>query len=211
MKNIFITCCFLFLGTAAFAQYERGIKKLNLWYNYAMPMGDIKTNYFGDNSPRAASVEMLWHLNSQLQLGIGSGIANFYEKTPRQTYKLADGSDISAVMTNTLQSIPVLATAVYSPMNKAGAIPVFSPFVQLGAGIAMNNFNRYLGEFTNESFNKVQFAAKAGVGGRVAFGRYKQHGVLAGVHYNYSGLSLTDANSLTYLTGGIGLSFAIAD
>ncbi len=211
MKYIYLALVFVFTSSVVYGQYERGVKKINLWYNYAMPMGDFKNNYIGESSTRAASVELLWHLNPQLQLGLGGGVVNFYEKFPRQTFKLADGSDISAVMANNVQSVPVLATVVYSPLNNVEEIPLLSPFLQFGAGIAMNQFQRYLGEFTNENLRKTQFAAKAGAGVKFSFGRYKQHGVLAGAHYNFTGFELPQAKNLQYITGGIGLQFAIAD
>ena len=213
MKNILIVCIsFLLFSSTANAQAQRGQKALNVWYNYAMPFGDLK-NYFSPNgSPRAATVEMMWHLNPALQLGISGGFVNFYEKRPRTVYTLENGSEVSAVLSDNIQVIPIMLSGVYYPMASGqGEVKTIQPFVQLGAGVALLDHQRYLGQFTSASMSKGRFGAKAGAGLKVPFGSFKQHGILAGVHYNYTGFNSLNVKSLNYLTGGIGVSFGLFD
>lgn len=213
MKQLIIILCAFLLVSQAHAQAFKGQKTANIWYNYAMPLGDFKNNVASLGTPRAATVELMWHLNPQFQLGLSGGFANFYQKNDRAVYKMEDGSDISAVMTNNVQLIPILLNAVYYPVapGTEGKMAKVQPFVQLGAGAALTEYERLLGQFSNISNNKINFAAKAGGGIKIPFGKFQQNGVLAGMHYNYSGFKQAGVNNINYVTGGIGLSFGLFD
>ena len=130
------------------------------------------------------------------------GFQDFYQKFPISVYKLSDGSDISAVLTNSIQTIPILATTKYSFSPQAR----IQPYATVGAGGAILLNRQYIGEYPNET-NKFSFAAKPGIGVYIPFRKQGEVGVNLGVNYNYIAYKRDDISNLSYIGFTIGIGF----
>lgn len=133
---------------------------LSLNYNPSVPLGNNFKDYVSNTSFRGFQGAVLYKLNNQVRLGLQTTWNDFYQKYPRQVYKAASGEDISAVLSNTLQYTPIVVKGEYSFL-KQGAI---KPYVGLGAGVGIINFNQYYGELLySQAYIKSAFTGDAGV------------------------------------------------
>ena len=174
MKSIFFTLVALVSFNALHAQ--KGVTKLGVDYSVALPSGSFK-NVVNNSSFRGWSIDVLHGVNNKLQLGIGVGFQDFYQKNDRQVYHTGDGQDISAVLTHYIQTVPILAKARYA-FTEGGV----QPYIGLGAGGNLVMFREMLGEFgETQSFFKFALRPELGVQIPIARG--------AGLHlaaaYNY--------------------------
>jgi opacity protein-like surface antigen len=161
MKNIFKS--FVFVGiaamvsTAAIAQQDL---RLSVNYNIAKPIGAGFKDYVSNTSFRGMQASLLYGINEQVNVGLQIGYNDFYQKYPRALYKTEDGSDISTVLSNTLQTIPVVAKGTYS-FAKTGFV---RPYAGVGAGLNLINYDQYYGEFKySEQYLKPAFTVDAGL------------------------------------------------
>ena len=60
---------------------------------------------------------MLYNINNKLSVGLGLGFQDFYQKYPRALYKTDDNETTSAVLSNSVQIIPLLAKAELYPLG----------------------------------------------------------------------------------------------
>lgn len=189
---------FLLFGMAAGAQ-QKGEAKLDLQYSVALPMGSFK-DVIHDNSPRGIQASILFGINSQLSVGLGTGYQDFYQKYPRQMYKLENGSDLSAVRSFSIQTVPILALAKWRFAPNAA----IQPYATLGIGGNLVNYNDYVGEFSLEQKTKFGFAARPGAGVYVPFRKGGESGFTLGASYNIMPLAtdaLTNLNNLSLHAG----------
>src|ERR1700733_13492559 len=112
-------------------------------YNTATPLGSGFRDYISNTSFRGSQGSLYYGVNNQFRFGLQVSYNDFYQKHDRQVYKTNDGSDISTVLSNSLQSAPLLVKGEYS-IPHTGFI---KPFVGFGAGIDFINYDQYLGEF----------------------------------------------------------------
>ena len=91
---------FFFLGTNT----QQGTKKFEINYTVGVPTGNLK-NVISQTSWRGGEGALMFGLTDQLSLGLQAGYQDFYQKFPREIISEA-GSDISAVITNSIQVIP---------------------------------------------------------------------------------------------------------
>src|SRR5438552_19212746 len=96
MKSILFMMVALVSFNALKAQ--KGITKLGVNYSVGLPTGDFK-NVISNESYRGWAVDILHGVNNKLQVGVGVGFQDFYQKNDRQVYHTGDGQDISAVLT----------------------------------------------------------------------------------------------------------------
>lgn len=171
----------LLLLAAAGSQAQQGELRATASYSVAMPMGSFKDNVVSKTSFRGVDVNILYGISSTISVGLTSGYQDFYEKHPRQTYKLNDGSDISAVVSNSIQQIPFLATVRYDFLP-TGTV---RPYALAGVGGQFIVNHQYLGEYTNDNTNRFSFAARPEVGVFIPFGKESFTGVNVGAYYNY--------------------------
>jgi opacity protein-like surface antigen len=157
-------------------------------------------------SLRGVDVTILYGINDQLSVGLNAGFQDFYQKFPRAVYKLSDGSDISAVLTNSIQTIPLLATARYNFMPEARV----QPYASAGIGGTFVTNRQFIGEYPNDD-NKIGFAARPGVGIYIPFRKQGEVGINLGVNYNYIGYKQDDISNLSYLGFTIGIGFPMRD
>ncbi|MFC0771656.1 outer membrane beta-barrel protein [Terrimonas alba] len=167
----------------------------------ATPMGQFK-DLVDKTSLRGVDISILYGVNDQLGIGLNVGFQDFYQKFPRGLYKLSDGSDISAVITNSVQTIPFLATARYNFMP-GGTI---QPYVSAGAGGAAVLNKQYVGEYPNET-NKISFAARPSAGVYIPFKKGGEVGLNLGVNYTFIPYKLDDISNLSYIGFTIGVGF----
>lgn len=186
---------------AIHASAQRGEVRMIASVAGATPLGDFK-DVVDKTSVRGADVNILYGLNEKFSLGLNIGFQDFYQKFPRGLYKLSDGSDISAVITNSVQTLPLLATARYNFMPEARV----QPYATAGAGAAFVTNKQYLGEYPNEN-NKFSFAAKPGIGVYIPFRKQGQVGLNLGVNYHYIAYKEAGISNLSYLGFTVGIGF----
>ncbi len=154
--------------------------QLALNYNVATPLNASFKDYVSKTSFRGAQGSALYRINEAFRIGLQASFNDFYEKYPRQVYKSTDGSDISTVLTNTLQNTPVVVKGEYN-LLKTGRI---QPYVGLGAGVNFINYDQYLGEFEyNKFYTKAAFTGDAGI--VVPFRPDGPYGFRLSTAYNY--------------------------
>ncbi len=193
------------LSSTLFAQ--SGATKFSLQYNYGLPLGDLKNNYIANSSPRGFMGDLSFGLNNKWALGLGIGYQDYYQKYDRVVYDLAKNQQVSAVLSNSIQTVPLLFKAYYTPLGGTGLI---QPYVSAGAGISFVTYNQYLGEFSSYSDSKGRLAALADAGVIVPF-KMRNAGVsfLLGASYNYTAFKESNASNLTNLGIHAGFTFAL--
>lgn len=203
-KIILLTIMTLSLGVIK-SLAQQGELRMTASIAGATPLGKFK-DLVDKTSLRGADVTILYGINDQLSVGLNAGFQDFYQKFPRAVYKLSDGSDISAVLTNSIQTIPLLATARYNFMPEARV----QPYASAGIGGTFVTNRQFIGEYPNDD-NKIGFAAKPGVGIYIPFRKQGEVGVNLGVNYNYIGYKQDDISNLSYIGFTIGIGFPMRD
>jgi opacity protein-like surface antigen len=181
-------------------QAQKGITKLGVNYSVGIPTGDFK-NVISNESYRGWGIDSLHGVNNKLQLGVGVGFQDFYQKNDRQVYHTGDGQDISAVLTNSIQTIPIVAKARYALTE--GSI---QPYIGLGAGGNLIMFREMLGEFgETESFFKLALKPEIGLQIPITKG--------AGLHisaaYNYLPFDKYDIKNFNNISVNAGISIPL--
>jgi hypothetical protein len=207
MKKIILPV--LGLLVAAFSTQTLQAQKdftVGVHYNYSLPSGSFKSDYISKGSARGGFIDIMYHLNSKLALGLNVGYQDFYEKYPRAVYKTGEGSDISAVMTNSVQTTPFLPKISYRFIDKG----FIQPYVEGAAGLNFTSVKQYLGEFTNTSTASVRFAAQAGAGIFIPLKAGNTTGIRVGGAYNYMPYSSSGSiSNLSNINIYAGVSFPL--
>jgi hypothetical protein len=179
MRNMLTVIACLFTVITVKAQ-EKGEVKLNLNYNYSMPVGAFKNDLISNVSPRGASGSIMYGFNNKLAAGLYVGYQDYYQKYPRTVYQTGKNQYTSAVLSNSIQTMPFMAKAKFSPVTTG----FLRPYITAAAGGNVIDFRQYLGEFGG-SETSVSFAAQGGVGIEIPFGRLSSSGFHIGATYNY--------------------------
>ncbi|RYF37221.1 MAG: hypothetical protein EON97_01550, partial [Chitinophagaceae bacterium] len=164
-----------------------------------VPVSSGFKEYVSNTSLRGWNANVMYELNDQLSLGLGVGSQSYYQRYPRAVYKTVDGSDLSAVMTNTVTTMPILFQGQFNLLPEA----VVQPYVGLGVGANLTSYSQYFGEFAN-SKTKVGFAARPEAGAYIPVGRYKESSIVIGAAYNYLPFkqdNLTNLNNVGFHAG----------
>jgi len=197
---ILITTTILSLG-AIKAQAQQGEVRMTASIAGATPSGGLK-DLVDKTSFRGIDLIILYGINDQFAVGLNIAFQDFYQKFPRAIYKLSDGSDISAVLTNSIQTIPLLATLKYNFLPDARIQPYGS--AGLGGAIVMNK--QYIGEYPNE-MDKISFAVRPAAGVYIPFNKEGEVGINLGVNYTYIPYKQDDVSNLSYIGFTIGIGF----
>ena len=187
IKYIMIVAFALLAGSTAFSQ--QGTWKLNLNYQAGIPGSNLKT-MFNDPSYRGWSAAVLYGATDQLQVGLEAGFQDFYQKNARALYT-EGGSDISAVVTHSVQTIPIMVKGKYL-FTSEGTI---RPFAGLGIGGNLIQYRKFYGQFS-ESDTKIGFAAQPELGVHVPVGRSGNTGLHVAAGYNFMPYKFGDADGL---------------
>ncbi|WEK37718.1 MAG: outer membrane beta-barrel protein [Candidatus Pseudobacter hemicellulosilyticus] len=184
-------------------QAQQGTVKLNVNYNISSPLGDLK-DFVSNTSYRGWTGSVLYSVTDKVSVGLGTGYQDFYQKYPRDNYKLSSGEDISAVVSNSLQTIPILATGQYSFSPESS----IQPYVGLGIGGNLVLYRQFLGEFGSDG-TKFSFAARPEAGVYIPFRKGGPAGITVNAAYNYMPFNSFGISGLNNWGGGIGVKFPL--
>lgn len=195
----------LFVAIIPFAgKAQERVLQLDVNYSIGIPGSTFKSGAVEKTSTRGWTANLMYNVTNNISLGAGFGFQDFYQKFPRAVYKLEEGGEVSAVMTNSIQTIPILAQVQYRFLpGKA-----IQPYVGLGVGGNMVVYDQYLGEFEN-SKSDFKFAARPEVG---LFIPFRPQGP-AGIHlfgaYNYMPYKEMGVDNLSNWGAGLGVKFPL--
>lgn len=180
MKSIMIKSVFavlLIAGCVSANAQDRLLFKIG--YQTGMPVGKFK-DYMGKNSFRGYLGEIAYPVNERLKVGLGVSYNDYYEKIPRQLYHLQEGT-VSAVVSNSIQTTPIMLKAAYELTDKGW----IRPYAGVGAGFNLVSAASYYGEF-GEKKTSFKPAAQVEAGVNIPFNRETRlSGVNLGGHFNY--------------------------
>ena len=199
MRYILVLSILFFQGPL---RAQQGSWKADLNYQLGLPLGDFK-NVVEDVSPRGASIGISYGFTDAVSAGLEIGFQDFYQKYPRQVLH-EPGSDISAVVTNSIQIIPILLKGKYRLKDEG----MVQPFVGLGIGGNLVQYQKYYGQFT-DSRSKFSFAARPEVGLHIPVGRAKTAGIHALAGYNFMPYEDRDLNGIHHAVFKLGASFPL--
>ncbi len=188
--------------SGATVQAQQGDLRVSLNYQWGIPTGNLK-NLTSDVSPRGWSGYLSYGITNQIAVGLEVGFQDFYQKYPRQVLH-APGSDVSAVITNSIQTMPVLLKGKYTFKPEA---PV-QPYAALGIGGNLVQYKKYYGQFVDEH-SSFGFAAQPEVGLHVPVGREKSAGLHIAAAYNYMPFKEGDADGLSHASVKAGVSIPL--
>lgn len=205
LRIVVAACLLLALGSTA-AKAQSGELKLDLNYNYSLPLGSFKSDLISKGSGRGFTGALQYGINNKWAAGLGVGYQDYYQKYPRAVYPLDKTQSVSAVLTNSIQVTPVMAKGAFMPMGGKGAV---QPYISVGAGAGIVDFKQYLGEFTSNSKTSASFAAQAGAGVLIPFGKLSASGIRLGADYNYLPYKNFGYNNLSTLNFHAGVFFPL--
>jgi hypothetical protein len=199
--KIIISSLLIIFGFALPVAAQNQPLKLELNYNYSLPTGNFKNDLVSDNSPRGFMGSLMYPF-SNWSVGLAYGFQDYYQKYPRQLYHLSNTQDISAVLSNSVQTTPILIKAKYSLTTQSS----LKPYISLAAGGNIIDYKKYYGEFGSSQSN-FGFRAEGGIGVLIPFKKTSTSGINLGASYDYAPYhknGFTDLNSLN-LQAGINL------
>ena len=197
-----VTGLLLFCSASVFAQDNGLTLKIN--YGVGVPVGSFK-DAISNTSYRGFGAELMYHINKSVAVGLETGSQDFYQKYPRQLYKADDGRDISAVLSNSIQAVPIMLKGQYNFLESKAV----QPYVALAAGVNIIRFNQYAGEFSNDAKTKFGFAARPEAGVYIPFGRYKRAGFSLGAGYNFMPFNYSGISNLNNISARVGIRFPL--
>lgn len=177
----------LLFCSVAYAQ--QGSLKVEANYTVGLPVGNLK-NLVGNTSWRGGELAFMYGLTDRASLGLQVGNQDFYEKFPRTVIQ-ESGSDISAVITNSIQVMPIMLKGSW----KLAPMGSIQPFVALAAGGNVIQYRKFYGEFA-DSRSKFGFAAQPSAGIHIPFGKNSRAGFQLAAGFNYMPFKYGDADGL---------------
>ena len=165
-------------ATGAMAQHSL---QFNFNYNVNFPASADFKDLVNKPAYKGFTAGFAYPIIDQLRVGLSFGYNDYYQKYPRQVYPNGPGSDISAVLSNSIQQMPLLATVDYT-IAKNGSI---RPYIGAGIGINFISFDQYLGEFDNP-VNFTKLAARGELGILIPLSNYSATALRIGGSYNYA-------------------------
>ncbi len=200
MKQLKIFIVLIVTCVAATAQ--TGALRLNVNYTVANPSGSFK-DFIEETSWRGWTANLLYGINEKISVGLGLGFHDFYQKYPRAVSSLEEGGEVSAVLSNSIQTIPVMAAVQYNFMPESGIQPY------IGAGIGGNFiiYNQYVGEFSN-SQSSFGFAVRPEAGVYIPVSR-RGFGININGIYNYMPYKKNGLENLNSWGIGAGVRFSL--
>lgn len=185
------------------ASAQQGVLQMNINYATAFPTGSFK-NEISSNSFRGWNANVMYGINKRISVGLGMAFQDFYKKYPREIYKTPDGGELSAVVTKSIQTIPILVQGRYNLMPEG----TVQPYVGLGVGADLVMYQKLYGEFGNTD-NSFQFAARPEAGVYVPFHKNGTTGLTIGGAYNFTPYNKSDISNLNNLSLFAGIKFPL--
>ncbi|MBS1748759.1 MAG: outer membrane beta-barrel protein [Bacteroidetes bacterium] len=199
---LFATALCVAIGSTASAQQGRTM--ININYSVNSPSGSFKSDVISKTSLRGWNLSVLYGLSNNFSIGAQAGFNDFSEKFPRAVYNTKSGA-ISAVLSNSVQTIPIQVKAKY---NFFPVAPV-QPYVAAGIGGNIATYNQFLGEFSNSGTTKFGFAATPEAGIIIPFGKNSASGITIGAIYNYMPYSYQGVKNLNNWGVFAGIKFPL--
>jgi len=200
-----ITTGLLFFTVMPFAlQAQERELQLDINYGIGIPSSSFKTDAIDKTSFRGWTANAMYNISNNISIGLGVGYQDFYQKYPRGIYKTSEGGEISAVISNSIQTLPVLAQVQYRFMPGS----MVQPYIGVGAGANFVTFDQYLGEF-GSSTSDIKFAVRPQVGLFVPFRKDGPAGIHLYGNYNYLPYKMNGVDNLSNWGAGIGVKFPI--
>ena len=196
MKKFNIALLSVLLLCLSASSQERTLK-FDIGYSVAMPLGGFR-DLVDKTSFNGWDASLMYGITNQVSIGLGSGFQDFYQKFPRQVYH-GQGTDISAVITNSIQTIPLLLKGKYL-FTQSGPV---QPFAALGLGGTLVQYSKYYGQFA-DSKSAFGFTAQPEVGVHIPVGR--KVGINVAAAYNYVPVKALDADGLSHASVTAGIS-----
>ncbi len=185
--------------------YAQKSLRLNLDYSYGIPLGGLKNDIISNGSARGFGGDLMYQINNQWGAGFSVGFQDFYQKYPRALYKTGDNETTSAVLSNSVQVMPILLKGQYNFAKKPSRI---QPYISLGAGLGLVDFTQYLGEFAGQD-NAGSFMVQGGAGVAVPFSKTGLSGLRIGGDYNFISYKQNGFGNLESVSLKAGLYFPL--
>jgi hypothetical protein len=185
---------------------SRGKAKLGLGYSYGLPLGSFKTDVISEASPRGFNGDLMFTINRKWSAGIGFGFQDYYQKYPRAVYETGNHEATSAVVSNSVQMLPVLAKGVFTPLGAKGGF--VQPYISAGAGLNFIDFRQYLGEF-GSGISTASFMMQGGAGIMIPFAKHSASGFNIGADYNYVTYQKYGYSTMNNLSFHAGIHFPL--
>lgn len=154
--------------------------QMNIGYEMNIPSGSFR-NYITNPAYKGFTAGLAYPINDQVSLGIRVGYNDYYQKYARKVYNEGKGSAVSAVVSNSIQQIPILISADYTILKKG----IIRPYVAAGGGMNLISFDQYLGEFDNPQ-SKVKPALFGDAGVYIPLSKYSSTAIKLGGGYQYA-------------------------
>lgn len=199
---LFATVLCVGIGSTAFAQ--QGRTTININYSVNTPSGSFNSDVVSKTSLRGWNLSVLYGLSNNFSIGAQAGFNDYSEKFARKLYDTKGGA-ISAVLSNSVQTIPIQLKAKYNFLPNA---PV-QPYLAAGIGGNIATYNQYLGEFSNSGKTKFGFAATPEAGINIPFGKSSASGITIGANYNYMPFSYQGIKNLNNWGVFAGIKFPL--
>jgi hypothetical protein len=195
--------CVLLLLTGFYIRSSAQERQFRFTINYTagIPTGNFK-NITDKASGRGLEAALMYGINSELSLGLQAGFQDFYKKFPRQLFH-DNGSDLSAVVTNSVMVLPVMIKGKYR--FSQGTV---QPFAALAAGGNLISYRKFYGEFSGEK-NAFRFAAQPEAGIQIPAGINKHAEFHLAAAYNIMPFKYSDASGLNHAVIKAGFSFML--
>ncbi len=185
---------------------QQGTVKMDIQYSYALPLSNFKNDIISNGSPRGVTGDILYNINNKFSVGLGLGFQDFYQKYPRDLYKTGNNEVTSAVLSNSVQIMPVLAKAEYYFLNNKKSF--IQPYITAGAGLGIIDFTQYLGEFGGTN-NSGSFMLQGGAGFTIPFSKTGRSGFKLGANYNMITYNKNGYNNLNNVNFQAGIFFPL--
>ncbi len=182
---------------------QEGRWKLNASYSVGIPVGNLK-NLTNEASFRGWNATAMYGVTEQISVGLATGFQDFYQRYPR-TILHDEGSDISAVITNSIQVTPIMLKATYH-FSQDGRL---QPFASLAAGGNFIQYQKYYGQFA-DSRSKFGFAAQPELGIHIPLSsKLRNIGLNIAAAYNFMPFKYNDADGLHHISAKAGVNIPI--
>ena len=205
LRNSIVIAVLLMVCTYT-AQAQKGQVKVDLNYNYSLPLGSFKNDIISKGSATGGMGSLQYFITNKFAVGLGSGYQYFEQKYPRALYSLSKTQTVSAVLSNSIEATPLIAKATFSPL---AAKALVQPYITAGAGASFIDYNQYLGEFASTQKSSAAFTAQAGAGVMIPFGRLSASGFQIGADYSYIPYKKFGYNNLNTVNFHAGVFFPL--
>jgi len=199
--KIVITILSLILFQNRLFSQERAWQ-FNAGYSVAIPTGNFK-NLVDETSLRGWNASVMHGVTDKVSVGFASGFQDFYQKYPREVLH-GQGSDVSAVVSNSIQTIPIMLKGKYNFLHEG----FIQPFAALGAGGNFIQYQKYYGQFV-DSRSKFGFAAQPEIGVHVSISKMRRIGLDISATYSIMPFKYNDADGLNHMAVRAGITIPL--